>query len=935
MSALDTIKFFVLDSMGLATAGGANGTGSSRQAGSARRKPDPKPENDLGWRDAKEPPKQESFTDRLPWMEYLPDDQAMLLEDGESVGAAYEIIPAGSEGRDDSFKLSVLEQTLNLIAFTIPEKSKNPWVLQIYVNDEFDLAGDAKAVADYRHGPAAEGSQFSDHWCNDVMWRHYQRVCRTGGIFKDSMSEARWRGRVRKMRLVISRRCASENWRDGMSPLTDLEALCDKLELEMSNSGIRFRRYNGKDYYYWLLRWFNPAPQITGGSENDLVALAPYPGDDDLPFGRDFSEMLCLSPPRADADRGIIYFDDQPCKILTTLGLRKTPNVGHFTGEQRTGQRVYTLMDRMPQNSILSIAIVFEPEDDVKNHLEGILSAAIGDDVEASLAADQAEECKVRLGKGDKLYKTEIGVYVRGEDHKSLRKAMDTAASELVSGGISIVDGEEELLSIDRFIGMLPMAFDPTRIKANRRARYAFASHIACLTPTIGRGRGTGNRGINFFNRGAETLSVDPLNKEDRRANAHMLILGPTGAGKSATLVKLTCEMVAHWGARIFIIEAGNSFGLLGDYLKFHGQTVHQVSLKPGAGAALAPFADAIQLIEILDENERTGGVNEADAQSDDEKRDILGEMVVAAQLMITGGDEEEEAKFTRSDRLVVQEAILAAGRRAKDEGKDICLPQDIVDVMVEKSRDPNETEKRQERIRDMADCMKIFTSPGSLAEQLFNRRADNWPETDVTIVDLAMLARSEDYKAELAMSQISLLNHINNLVERDQHENRPTIVITDEGHLITTNPLLAGYVTKITKMWRKLGAWYWLATQNVKDFPDAASRMINMMEWWLCLSLDNNEVEQLQRFRQMNAETQALLLDAKKEPGKYVEGVILSKATTALFRNVPPPIALALAMTEQHEKNDRARMMEEKGLKTEVEAAMEIAKKIEASVKD
>ena len=45
--------------------------------------------------------------------------------------------------------------------------------------------------------------------------------------------------------------------------------------------------------------------------------------------------------------------------------------------------------------------------------------------------------------------------------------------------------------------------------------------------------------------------------------------------------------------------------------------------------------------------------------------------------------------------------------------------------------------------------------------------------------------------------------------------------VVTDEGHIITTNPLLARYVVKITKMWRKLGAWFWIATQNLdKEDP-------------------------------------------------------------------------------------------------------------------
>ncbi|BBA32475.1 hypothetical protein sS8_0510 [Methylocaldum marinum] len=61
--------------------------------------------------------------------------------------------------------------------------------------------------------------------------------------------------------------------------------------------------------------------------------------------------------------------------------------------------------------------------------------------------------------------------------------------------------------------------------------------------------------------------------------------------------------------------------------------------------------------------------------------------------------------------------------------------------------------------------------------------------------------------------------------------------MLTDEAHIVATNPLLAPDVVKISKMWRRYGACLWLATQNLQDFPDAARRMLNMMEWWLTLS--------------------------------------------------------------------------------------------------
>ena len=104
---------------------------------------------------------------------------------------------------------------------------------------------------------------------------------------------------------------------------------------------------------------------------------------------------------------------------------------------------------------------------------------------------------------------------------------------------------------------------------------------------------------------------------------------------------------------------------------------------------------------------------------------------------------------------------------------------------------------------------------------------------------------------------------------------------------------------------------------------------MLNMIEWWLCLVMPKEEVDQIARFKALTAEQRALLLAARKESGKYTEGVVLSDTLQALFRNVPPPLALALAMTEKHEKAERARIMAERGC-SELEAAYEVALRLE-----
>ncbi|EPM55813.1 hypothetical protein A262_17981 [Pseudomonas syringae pv. actinidiae ICMP 19073] len=188
----------------------------------------------------------------------------------------------------------------------------------------------------------------------------------------------------------------------------------------------------------------------------------------------------------------------------------------------------------------------------------------------------------------------------------------------------------------------------------------------------------------------------------------------------------------------------------------------------------------------------------------------------------------------------------------------------------------------------------------------------------------LATYAR-EGYNAQLSIAYISLINTVNNIAERDQYKGRPLVNVTDEGHIITKNPLLSPYIIKITKMWRKLGAWFWLATQNIDDLPPAAAPMLNMIEWWICLNMPPDEVEKISRFRELTPAQKSLMLSARKESGKYTEGVVLSKSMEVLFRAVPPSLYLALAMTEPEEKKQRYDLMQSMGI-DELGAALAVA---------
>lgn len=875
-----------------------------------------------------------SFTNLLPWLEYDPASQCFLLDDGYSVGALFSVQTVGSEARTEAY-MAQLRDKVQTALTALPEELDSPWIFQLYLQDEPNLTGLVDEIRDYVE-PRARPTKFTDTYLG-ILAQHLAAIAQSGGIFEDKMvTGGPWRGQKRRLRATLYRRrkpvkAAYDVYHTA--PVDELNDVASKLMTSLLTAGIHVTRANGKDLYDWLLRWFNPSPATTEGDTEALLKLAPYPGDEEMPFGYDFAESLMLGMPFSDAERGIWWFDGLPHKTVTVQSLRRIPAVGLFGAERPSGEHVFAVFDRMPEATVLAMTFTIKAQDEIRNHLAQVQRGAVGDYPEAKLAALDAEKAVMEIAKNNKLYPVQLAFYVRGQDEPDLHDKINRLNSLLLAHNIQPIYEKDDLIALDSYLRNLPMAYsyDHDQREA-RRSRLVFAKHGANLAPFYGRSTGTGHPGLVFFNRGAEPLLFDPLNSIDRKKNGHALIIGPTGAGKSATLVYLILQMMAIYRPRIFIIEAGHSFGLLGQYFASQGVSLNQVTLAPNADVSLPPFSEALKLLdecqnpgqafEILDDDDLNADIIEEDIDLEDDARDLLGEMEIAARIMITGGEPREDDRMTRADRLMIRNAILRAAKTVLASGRDQVITEDVAQALRSL---PDLPERRRERAHEMADGMSLFCT--GLAGHFFNRPGTRWPNVDVTIVDLAILAR-EGYEDQLTVAYIGLMNHIHDRVERQQNDARPTIVITDEGHIITTNPLLSPYVIKIVKMWRKLGAWFWIATQNLGDFPDASKKMLNMLEWWLCLVMPKEEIEQIARFKDLSDEQKALLLAARKSPQQYTEGVVLTDELALLFRNVPPPLALALAMTEKDEKARRHQIMREFGC-TELEAVNRVAEEL------
>jgi conjugative transfer ATPase len=920
-----------------------------------------------------------SFTELLPWNLYSAEQQVFELEDGQTLGLMFELAPVPCEAQSSEYLAERCQRVREALQ-CLPESDTAPWIVQFFVNDDRDI----RAVSDrftayiaevHAAEPARAKAVLNSPFTRDYIAEldaHLNRVSSPEGLFVDTQVTGEiWRGQIRRVHCFISKRFTNLA-KEPAAPLSQMDQVATTLMATLNEAGIGARRCNGADFYGWMLPFFNR--DLTPAQR---AAAYAYPGDRSPKtraplMGWSLADSLLFSEPRSDTAAGCWDFDGTLVKAVTLQNLRAEPDVGHFTAELQQGKQRFARFDRLPPNSLLSITVVIRPQYQVEQAVARIRDASRA---RTAIAQETFSECEAVLGeiaRGHKLFPTVVTLYLSGKSPDELASAVTTVNAQLTPSGLRFIASRDDLVTIDTFMRSLPFCWDPVFDERDlRRSRLIFAGHTAAMLPLYGRTRGTPNPGLLFWNRGGEPVFVDPLNKRDRKKNAHLLGLGPTGAGKSATAVSICRQTMAVHRPRLVIVDAGNSFGLMVADMAKLGLTTHIIQLNSQNDASLPPFFNADRLLEdrelleafnavdSADEaaverlrsgdriaqaleatnlqaskdktaagrtiHDESAASDTADASDNGDKRDYLAEMVLSAVMMVTGGEAKEVDRLTRADRFVISMAIVRAAVAARRAGQRHPLVQDVARELVTLSRDENLSTTRRSRVEEMGHAMMVFTQ--GLRGKIFNREGVDWPDVDVTLVEMGTLTQ-DGYKDALAIAYTSLIDSVQSRGERFQAEDRPLVVVTDEGHLITTNDLLGPKIAMATKMWRKLNIWFWLLTQNLADFPDSMSRVLSMCEWWILLTMDPSEADEVARFRSLTPEQRQLVLSAKKEPPKYTEGVILSSIGQMLVRIVTSPVSIALAMTEGHEKAARRRLMEQHGC-DELQAARLMAAKL------
>ncbi len=907
-----------------------------------------------------------SFSDHLPWLEWSDDKEMVLLEDGRSVGAAFEVKAVATEARPESMVAKLHQKLVRMLSIIVPLEDENPWVMQIFYQNDTTLMPIYRALEGYVDKQGDLKDPLTQKYL-EIMKEHFNLMCQDQGIFNDPMSGLQFKGKVTRIRIGIYRRFdKTPKGFKKEDAVTELDSVCQRFMAQIRQSDIKIMRLKGEHFYEWLVRWFNPDPGKTQGNLDQLLEKHPYPRGR-KPCGWSLSENTFFAEDGGVSDWEHGWeFDGMKHQVVTFKELDSTPNIGALSRETSFSESSkYAALDKFPEGAIYTIQVTFESNNAIKAQLDMIEGAAIGKsgvvkDIHANVADARYEMDK----SNNLLFRSVEAIYLRGKSSQALRTQINDLKPVLSDIGLDIIDISGEVFPNDLYLRFLPFNFNHAFDKHRHfRSAYKYADDVARLLPFYGRSQGDGHNFLNiYYNRGGEIFVFDELARDFKMANSHMAIVGTTGAGKSVALNNMILAHSAVRNPRIVAMEVGGSFDLTAKYLAHHGRDIKVMKFDRKTPMAVNPYAESYKALETIELEEAVvrGSAKKFDAvihepgveedvfekrshkiqqtikalgkrasqeeQKCEEDRDILSEMLLATQLMITHGRASEALDPT--DFSLITRSLVHAMKRCKHNN----VPQMILSHVIESMEilaDEQSNAELQGRLKQFALRLEYYTT--GIRGQFVNRPSEPLEDFDFLHIDFGFM-QSKSYKDLMDIVCISLLAKVLALSDANKSTKRPTELYMDEAHVLFKSDMVAAFVILMAKVARKIGLWLRPCTQNINDFTGLeAKKLLSMMETWICLSLEKDEMLLIDDFKPLTDEMKSLILDVRKYPGIYSEGVLIGKRYSGLFRNIPPRIALSLAMTEQDERARREAIKREFGF-GDLDAVEHMAKEITAA---
>lgn len=475
-------------------------------------------------------------------------------------------------------------------------------------------------------------------------------------------------------------------------------------------------------------------------------------------------------------------------------------------------------------------------------------------------------------------------------------------------------------------LSLLPMMASSyfSMLQFFKLTRRSLSGDVVAKLPLQGEWKGVPLSGVLLIGRRGQLFTFNPFHRVGGGGNYNIVMMAPSGAGKSFLLLELLQSMLTQ-DVAVFVMDIGGSYKNIAHLLGSQSEMVRfnqtsKISLNPFSTLSNSGtiYAKALEMLTsgagIKEVSELTGLSEEkiealkfgkTNAPSESKETDAIEILEIAAQ-------DSKQKHFVTKDSVVYAKSMVAAMCGVSGDGRSEALIErsimigisqhgqelDITKLASVLDNLKNRKGEAVEGASSMADSLYPYTKDG-IHGRFFSAGAEASFKEMLTVFELEELVNDEPLLA--VVLQVVLMQITMQFLCGDR--TRRFMLIVDEAWMILD--YAASFLERFARTVRKYGGSLVVCTQDLSSFTNVCgtrksqAAVLESSSWKLILAQKEEGIETFAKSKAYEKYLGLISSVRKCSSNKFSEVLISTNGVNVIGRFVADPYSTALFSTE------------------------------------
>ena len=480
--------------------------------------------------------------------------------------------------------------------------------------------------------------------------------------------------------------------------------------------------------------------------------------------------------------------------------------------------------------------------------------------------------------------------------------------------------------------------------------KYALSGDVVAKLPLQGEWKGVPQSGVLLIGRRGQLFNFNPFYRVGGGGNYNLIMMAPSGAGKSFLLEELVQSQLAQ-NVAVFVMDIGGSYKNIthafgGEMVRFNKD--NKISLNPFSSLSNSGTL-YVKALELIASGMKTSNILEITGLSEEKIEALrLGRTKTSNETKELDAIEilEIEAKkiskrkyFVTKDSIIYAKSMVTAMCDLSGDGRSEALieraiiegvseyGQELDITKLSKILDNLKTQKGEPvaGASSMADSLYPYTEGGIHARFFASGEEASFKEI-LTVFELEELVNDEPLLA--VVLQVVLMQITMQFLCGDR--SRRFMLVVDEAWMILD--YAASFLERFARTVRKYGGSLVVCTQDLSSFSNecgtrkSQSAVLESSSWKMILAQKEEGIETFAKSKAYEKYIALISSVRKCSANKFSEVLISTNGVNVVGRFVADPYSTALFSTEDQDFTFLLQK-EREGLSKD-EAILELSKK-------